>query len=136
MEFMRGTKLSDVWMELDEPDIVSVLRQLTQLESCMMSISFPAGGSLYYTKDLEKKGTERTSIPLNDDRYCRSSMKEGRLTGTKSSRRRTTLRISNATFSSYFRSPPRTQPSIILISATPISSRATSSCRICQTLNS
>ena len=28
MEFMRGTKLSDVWMELEEPDIVSVLRQL------------------------------------------------------------------------------------------------------------
>ena len=28
MEFMRGTKLSDVWMELKEPDIVSVLRQL------------------------------------------------------------------------------------------------------------
>ena len=70
MEFMRGTKLSDVWMELEEPDIVSVLRQLTQLESCMMSISFPAGGSLYYTKDLEKKGTERTSIPLNDERFC------------------------------------------------------------------
>jgi aminoglycoside phosphotransferase (APT) family kinase protein len=29
MEFMRGTKLSGVWQELEEPDIVSVLRQLT-----------------------------------------------------------------------------------------------------------
>ncbi|THH30077.1 hypothetical protein EUX98_g4128 [Antrodiella citrinella] len=46
MEFMRRTKLSDVWLELEEPDIVSVLRQTAQLESRMMSIPFPAGGSL------------------------------------------------------------------------------------------
>ena len=69
MEFIRGTDLSDVWMELEEPDIVSVLRQLSQLESRLMSIPFPAGGSLYYTNDLEKvAGT--TGIPLNDDRFC------------------------------------------------------------------
>ena len=69
MEFMKGTKLSDVWMELEEPDIVSVLRQLAQLESRMMSIPFPAGGSLYYTNDLEKMAG-RTGIPLNDERFC------------------------------------------------------------------
>ena len=69
MEFMRGTKLSDVWMELQEQDIVSVLRQLVQFESQMMSIPFPAGGSLYYTKDLEKVAG-RTCIPLNDERFC------------------------------------------------------------------
>ncbi|OCB84911.1 hypothetical protein A7U60_g8133 [Sanghuangporus baumii] len=69
MEFVRGTKLSDVWLELEEPDIVSVLRQLAQLESRMMSIPFPAGGSLYYTNDL-KKVAGRTGIPLNDERFC------------------------------------------------------------------
>jgi aminoglycoside phosphotransferase (APT) family kinase protein len=69
MEFMRGTKLSDVLLELEEPDIVSVLRQLVQLESRMMSIPFPAGGSLYYTNDLEKVAG-RTGIPLNDERFC------------------------------------------------------------------
>jgi len=69
MEFMRGTELSDVWLELEEPDIASVLRQLAQLESRMMSIPFPAGGSLYYTKDLETVGG-RTGIPLNDERFC------------------------------------------------------------------
>ncbi|KAL6308608.1 protein kinase subdomain-containing protein PKL CAK Fmp29 [Sparassis latifolia] len=69
MEFVRGTKLSDVWLELEEPDIVSVLRQLAQLESRMMSIPFPAGGSLYYTNDLEK-AAGRTGIPLNDERFC------------------------------------------------------------------
>ena len=69
MEFVRGTKLSDVWMELEEPDIVSLLRQLAQLEARMMSISFPAGGSLYYTNDLEKMAG-RMGIPLNDNRFC------------------------------------------------------------------
>ena len=67
MEFIRGTKLS--WLELEEPDIVSVLRQLAQLESRMMSIPFPAGRSLYYTNDLEKVA-ERTGILLNDERFC------------------------------------------------------------------
>ena len=29
MEFMRGMKFSNVWLKLEEPDIVSILRQLT-----------------------------------------------------------------------------------------------------------
>ncbi|TFY74058.1 hypothetical protein EWM64_g9954 [Hericium alpestre] len=69
MEFMRGTKLSDVWMELEEPDIASVLRQIAQLESRMMSISFSADGSLYYADDLEKVAA-RTGILLNDESFC------------------------------------------------------------------
>jgi hypothetical protein len=65
------------------------------------------------------------------DRYYRSSMKEGtrRLTGTRSGHRRTISRISNAPFSLHPRSSPRTQPSVISISAISISSRATASCR-------
>lgn len=54
MEFVRGMKLSDLWLELGESDIVSILRQLSQLEFQMMSISFPTGGSLLYAHDLEK----------------------------------------------------------------------------------
>jgi hypothetical protein len=69
MEYVRGTKLSDVWAELEEPDIASVLRQLAQLESRTMSITFPAGGSLYYTSDLEKVAG-KTYILLNDERFC------------------------------------------------------------------
>lgn len=69
MQFMRGTKLSDVWMELEDSDIVSVLRQIAQLESRMMSIPFPAGGSLYYASDLEKV-TGKTGIPLSDEPFC------------------------------------------------------------------
>ena len=69
MEYARGTKLSDVWLGLGETDIASILRQLAQLESQMMSISFPAGGSLYYAHDLEKV-TGRAAIPLKDERFC------------------------------------------------------------------
>ncbi|KAJ7066446.1 protein kinase subdomain-containing protein PKL/CAK/Fmp29 [Mycena amicta] len=69
MEFVRGTQLGNVWVDLEESDIVSVLRQIAQLESRMMSLPFPAGGSLYYTEDLEKMAG-RTCIPLNDERFC------------------------------------------------------------------
>lgn len=67
MEFIKSTNLTDVWLELGELDIISILRQLVQLESKMMSISFPAGGSLYYAHDLEKK---MAAIPLEDKRFC------------------------------------------------------------------
>jgi hypothetical protein len=69
MEFVRGTKLTDVWLDLGEREIISVLRQLAQLESKMMSISFPAGGSLCYKQDLEKV-VEGPGIPLEDERFC------------------------------------------------------------------
>ncbi len=69
MEFMRGMKLSDVWPELGESDIVSILCQHAQLESQMMSISFPAGGSLYYAHDLEKVA-RGAAIPLKGERFC------------------------------------------------------------------
>ncbi|KAG7441085.1 protein kinase subdomain-containing protein PKL/CAK/Fmp29 [Guyanagaster necrorhizus] len=69
MEFVQGTKLSDVWLNLGEREISSVLRQLAQLESKMMSIAFPAGGSLYYAEDLKKVAGE-AGIPLEDARFC------------------------------------------------------------------
>jgi hypothetical protein len=59
MGFVRGTKLSDVWFDLGE-QISSVLRQLAQLESRMMSISFPAG--VLYTRPGEGG--------LEDKRFC------------------------------------------------------------------
>ena len=69
MEYVRGTKLSDAWLSLGEQEVISVLRQLTQLESKMMSLSFPAGGSLYYTQDLEKVA-RGLGVPLEDERFC------------------------------------------------------------------
>lgn len=69
MEFIRGRQLSEEWPELGEPDIASILRQVVQLESRMMSIPFPAGGSIYYTQYLEKIAW-RPIIPLKDERFC------------------------------------------------------------------
>jgi hypothetical protein len=59
MEFVQASKLSDVW-----PDV----RQLTQLEARMMALPFPAGGSLYLTKDLEKVAPG-LGVPREDARY-------------------------------------------------------------------
>lgn len=43
---VKGTKLSDVWLSLGEPEFNTALCKLAQLESTMMSIALPAGGSL------------------------------------------------------------------------------------------
>ena len=69
MQFISGTKLSDVWHTLPEQDLVSIVRDLTLHESKMKSIEFPAGGSLYYRKDMEKLNGN-PGIPLEDDRFC------------------------------------------------------------------
>ncbi|KZT05300.1 uncharacterized protein LAESUDRAFT_238538 [Laetiporus sulphureus 93-53] len=69
MEFVEGTSLSDIWFGFKEGDIISISRQLAELESKMMSIAFPAGGSLYYIKDLEKVAG-RPGIPLEDEHFC------------------------------------------------------------------
>jgi aminoglycoside phosphotransferase (APT) family kinase protein len=70
MEFVEGTSLSDIWCDLEEEDITSITSQLAELESTMMSIDFPAGGSLFYSQDLEKIGRRPgTGIPLEDKRF-------------------------------------------------------------------
>jgi hypothetical protein len=69
MEFVDGTKLSDIWFDLREREIESVVRQLVQLEAKMMLVSFPAGGSLYYAQDLERVAG-KPGIPLKDERFC------------------------------------------------------------------
>ncbi|KAF9000330.1 protein kinase subdomain-containing protein PKL CAK Fmp29 [Cyathus striatus] len=63
MDFVQGINLSSLWFDLEEQDIKTILCQVVELESKMMSIAFPAGGSLYYTNDLE------TGIPLEDKRF-------------------------------------------------------------------
>ncbi|KAL1757525.1 kinase-like domain-containing protein [Schizophyllum commune] len=68
MEFIEGTKLSEIWRDLEDQDVISIIRQLTELEARMMSLSFPAGGSLYFTKDLEKIAPG-LGAPLDDERF-------------------------------------------------------------------
>ncbi|KAL5486270.1 hypothetical protein ACEPAI_7316 [Sanghuangporus weigelae] len=66
MEYAEGIDLSQIWFDLKEDEIISLMDQLVKVESTMMSISFPAGGSIYYTRDLkELSGNE--GIPLEED---------------------------------------------------------------------
>ena len=69
MEFVNGTKLSDIWFDLEEQQVESVVRQIVQLEAKMMSMCFPAGGSLYYSRDLEKVDG-RPGVPLENEGFC------------------------------------------------------------------
>jgi hypothetical protein len=62
MEFLQGTKLSDIWFELGEGEIISVSCRLAELESETMSIAFPAGGSLYYAKTWRRWPGGRASL--------------------------------------------------------------------------
>ncbi|KAJ2913700.1 hypothetical protein MD484_g6711, partial [Candolleomyces efflorescens] len=65
MEYVKGTDLSQRWYDLKRDEIKSLMHQLAKFESIMMSISFPAGGSIYYARDLmELSGNE--GIPLDD----------------------------------------------------------------------
>ncbi|KAI0631483.1 kinase-like domain-containing protein [Trametes polyzona] len=69
MEYVQGSKLGEVWSGLKDEEVISVVRQLTQLESRMMALPFPAGGNLYFTKDLEKVAPG-LGVPLEDRRFC------------------------------------------------------------------
>ncbi|KAL1939165.1 hypothetical protein VTO73DRAFT_10206 [Trametes versicolor] len=73
MEFVKGLNLTDVWMGLKEADLASILRQVVELECRIMSIPFPAGGSLYYADDLERmtrRMTNTTPMPLDGEHFC------------------------------------------------------------------
>ncbi|KAF8884331.1 kinase-like domain-containing protein [Infundibulicybe gibba] len=68
MQYAEGTDLSDIWFELKEDKIISLMDQLAKIESIVMSISFPVGGSIYYSQDLKKlSGSE--GVPL-EERFC------------------------------------------------------------------
>lgn len=65
MEYIEGIDLGDVWFDLEKDEIDSFMDQLAKFESVMMSTSFPAGGSIYYARDLKQlSGSE--GIPLEE----------------------------------------------------------------------
>ena len=78
MEYVEGTDLSQIWFDLKKDEIISLMDQLAKVESVMMSISFPAGGSIYYARDLkELSGNEGIpldeqieSVSLEKERFC------------------------------------------------------------------
>ena len=70
MEYVRGTSLGDVWPTLGPDETGEIVRQLDDLESKMMSLSFPAGGSVYYLRDLEGLVAGSKPVPIEDGPFC------------------------------------------------------------------
>ena len=48
IEYVEGTDLRELWFNLEKKETDSLMDLLAKLQSTMMSISFPAGGSIYY----------------------------------------------------------------------------------------
>ena len=53
MEVSAGTNLGDIWYELGEKARTTVVRRLVELETRILSLGFPASGSIYYSGDLD-----------------------------------------------------------------------------------
>lgn len=73
MELVRGTNLGDIWFELPEKARINVVAKIVELESRLFSLTFPASGSLYYTKDLAAGVTKvdfSTTGSGGDARFC------------------------------------------------------------------
>ncbi|KAJ0416260.1 kinase-like protein [Aspergillus carlsbadensis] len=56
--------LTGQWFSMDTKTRVKLMRQIVDLESRLMSIHFPASGSLYHRHDLDKS---HCVIPVSDD---------------------------------------------------------------------
>jgi hypothetical protein len=73
MELVGGTNLGDVWHDLPEKARIRVVKNIVEMESRLFSLSFPASGSLFYTKDLPAK-FNRIDVPIvdsaRDARFC------------------------------------------------------------------
>ncbi|KAH7390849.1 hypothetical protein DE146DRAFT_679939 [Phaeosphaeria sp. MPI-PUGE-AT-0046c] len=73
MELIRGTNLGDIWFDLSEKSRITVVTKIVELESRVFSLTFPASGSLYYTKDLPaglNKIYISTTDSVDDARFC------------------------------------------------------------------
>jgi len=65
VELVRGTTLGDIWFDLPEKAIMTVVTRFVQLESQLFALRFPASGSLYYAKNLDV-GTQMIDVPDAD----------------------------------------------------------------------
>jgi hypothetical protein len=61
MEKVPGVQIFRVWDEMDESNRISIIKRLTQWESELAAIHFPAYGNLYYKSSLH----EADMVPLD-----------------------------------------------------------------------
>ncbi|PLB49194.1 hypothetical protein P170DRAFT_475503 [Aspergillus steynii IBT 23096] len=69
MEKLSGAPLGDKWFSMTPKEQYVVMKQIVELEARLMSLEFPACGSIYYSRDLPRE----RKIPLPDknaDEFC------------------------------------------------------------------
>jgi hypothetical protein len=69
MEKLSGIPLGDVWYSMTPKEHHKVMKKIVHWEAQLMSLNFPAHGSIYYRKDL----TSEKKIPLpgqKDVEFC------------------------------------------------------------------
>ncbi|RHZ63626.1 putative sensor histidine kinase/response regulator [Aspergillus thermomutatus] len=69
MEKLDGTPLGDIWYAMTPKEQHKIMKQIVEWETRLMSLEFPACGSLYYQKDLP---TQR-KVPLPNHNGSSSS---------------------------------------------------------------
>lgn len=73
MELVRGTNLGDIWFDLPEKPRINMVSRIAELEARLFALSFPASGSLYYTRDLDA-ATRKVEVPAPNgsckDGFC------------------------------------------------------------------
>ncbi|RDH31196.1 hypothetical protein BDQ94DRAFT_180568 [Aspergillus welwitschiae] len=69
MEKLDGTPLGNRWFSLAPKDQYKIMTQIVELETRLMSLKFPASGSLYYLKDLPSEKRTRLDDP-NSMEFC------------------------------------------------------------------
>ncbi|OJJ43571.1 hypothetical protein ASPZODRAFT_73818 [Penicilliopsis zonata CBS 506.65] len=65
MERVEGESLSSRWLSLTTDEVKDIMTQIADIERKIFEFSFPAYGSLYYKKDLDRE----TQIPITED-FC------------------------------------------------------------------
>lgn len=63
MEKLDGIPLGDTWFTLAPKEQHKVVKQIIEWETRLMSLQFPASGSLYYTKDLSSESRVQLAEP-------------------------------------------------------------------------
>lgn len=63
MEKLDGTPLGNRWFSLTPKDQYKIMTQIVEWETRLMSLKFPASGSLYYLKDIPSEKRTRLEDP-------------------------------------------------------------------------
>ncbi|KAM5441111.1 hypothetical protein MferCBS31731_003899 [Microsporum ferrugineum] len=73
MEKAKGNALSEIWYQLPRPKKFEYIKQVVQIESKLLSVTFPEYGCIYYKKDLPLKHQHKHQTTLQGDsmnKFC------------------------------------------------------------------